>query len=80
MNELTILKPILELGITGLLFLMWWFERKDRLTSDKKVDALTNLLTNYDRLANELITCIKENTKVTVELHDKIKEFANGRD
>ena len=75
MNELTFIKPILELGITGLLFLMWWFERKDRLANDRKIDSQSNLLDNYNRLANELIACIKQNTIVTVQLHDKIKEF-----
>ena len=79
MAEAQIAKIILELGVVGLLFVMWWFERKDRMASEKNKDAEEKKKEKREELLEEsvkmngvLVDLVREQTSATVELRDEI--------
>lgn len=75
MNELTpLVKPILELGVTGLLFIMWWFERQDRINTVKSLDRVTSISSSFENMSKEMIQCIKDNTTATVKLLERMEQ------
>lgn len=70
-----LVKAALELGVTGLLFVMWWYERKDRISTDSKLDKATTISISFENMSKELMTCIKENTTATVKLLERIEKY-----
>jgi len=68
-----IVKMIAELGIVGALFVMWWFERKDRLKADetaKKCDVALNDVISTKQI---LMQIVEANTRAITSLCSQIE-------
>lgn len=68
-------KLIAELGVIGLLFTMWWFERKDRLATEKKCDRLENVASQSVTTTGELVKLVKESTAALVALKEEVASW-----
>ncbi len=64
-------------GIAGLLFVMWWLERRDRLAANGKAAALKMVLEQSNKTNGELVTVVKEITTALGELRVQLaRQFA----
>jgi len=84
MAEVTALTGVAQFGIVGMLFYMWWMERKDRIVSDaalteQKADRkkLESLAEESNRLSASLISVIQANTKAITILTEQHREKAS---
>ena len=79
MDELALFKSAIELGVVGLMFVMWWLERKDRIGSEKREDVFKNLVIRAENREEEVINVIKENTKAITTLTGIIDHDSRSR-
>ena len=64
-----------SLGIVGIMFVMWWHERKDRLISESKCNRLETVLEKSVTTTAELVKLVKESTAALVALKDEIASW-----
>ena len=71
MSELLTQLP--SFGVAGLLFVMWWFERQDRLRSAQGLrDALESASRGMD-VNKELLDVIRQNTEALAALREELR-------
>lgn len=78
MDELTLLGKALELGVVGLMFVMWWLERKDRVNTEKREDTFRSIVLRAENREEEVIGVIKENTKAITGLSSIIERYQHS--
>lgn len=59
-----LLNLIGQYGIGGLFFVMWWFERRDRMTAESKVDRMA--------------TVVEANSSVIAEFREELRFFRSA--
>lgn len=79
MDEVTLVSKALELGIVGLMFVMWWLERKDRVTAERREDVFKSIVVRAENREEEVIGVIKENTKAITDLSGIIQRSGSQR-
>ena len=75
MEEL--LKPILELGVVGLLFVMWWHERKDRLSAEDKGNSVGKILELTAANNAALLDVVRDNTAALGALTGQLQRLGD---
>lgn len=63
-----IVAQVLQLGVGGLFFFMWWNERVDRMKSDKTKDTIEMMLRDANARESKYTTVIENNTKAMTEM------------
>lgn len=76
------LVDFLDYGIVGILFVMWWFERKDKTTEQKRADEAIAVAQRSNELAGEahqdrrdMIAALERNTKAFTALQEEVKHI-----
>jgi len=59
-------------GIAGLLFVMWWYERAERLRGAQLHQETTNALSHVNQLNTHLLDVIQQNTEALVALREAL--------
>jgi hypothetical protein len=70
-----LLKAIIELGIAGLLFVMWWNERKDRVKAEDERKEKDELAREAHEDRATLIKVIENNAMINERLAQQIGEL-----
>lgn len=61
--ENDLIKSILDLGVVGVIAVMWWLERKDRLATEDYAKMLQDTEKQGKRREDTLIQLVTNNTK-----------------
>ena len=67
-----ILNYAVSLGISGLLFVMWWFERQERTRASATVHDATLLTQHLTGVNDKLLEVIQQNTEALTALRSEI--------
>lgn len=70
MSEL--LEQLPSLGVAGLLFVMWWYERAERLRSAQMQLETTSALSRVNQINAHLLDVIQQNTEALVALREAL--------
>jgi len=68
-----IVTHVLSLGVSGLLFVMWWFERQERMrnsTAVRDADAYAGRLTQVNE---QVLDVLQANTEALVGLREELR-------
>ncbi len=66
-----LLKQLPSLGMAGLLFVMWWFERKERAQNTVGLhEAVKQLVSDMN---DRLLAVVKANTQAMTELREELR-------
>lgn len=68
-----ILRQLPSLGVSGLLFVMWWFERKERLRGVLQVQEALKSAAQGVALSDRLLEVIRANTEALSELRAELR-------
>ena len=64
---------VLSLGVSGLLFVMWWFERQERARSATAVRELAALGDRMGAVNEQFVGVIQANTEALTALRAEIR-------
>lgn len=62
-----------SLGVCGVLFVMWWFERQDRLRSAAAEKQVRAQAADVAALNEHLLNVVRSNTEAMVALRDELR-------
>ena len=62
-----------SLGVAGLLFVMWWFERQERVRGANAVQAATNHASRVLEINDHLLDVIRSNTEALIALREALR-------
>lgn len=68
-----ILNYAVSLGISGLLFVMWWLERQERTRVSATVHDATLLTERLTGVNDQLLEVIQQNTEALTALRGEIR-------
>ncbi|MBI5863268.1 MAG: hypothetical protein HZB38_01900 [Planctomycetes bacterium] len=68
-----ILRQAFSLGISGLLFVMWWHERRERLGSTAGLDTCGRDKATLTDMTTNLVSVIRNNTDVLAALREELR-------
>ncbi len=68
-----VVEQLPSLGIAGLLFVMWWQERVERLRTLKRADATDCCLRDANEAGGQLLTVVRGNTDALVTLREELR-------
>lgn len=63
-----VLPHVIDYGVVGILFVMWYLERQDRIKSDKNVDKLLELGERANKNSEILIGLAQRMTEAVDKL------------
>lgn len=66
-------KQAISLGISGLLFVMWWSERHERLKDGSKAREVLGQARQLATLNQQLLDVLRSNTEALVALRGEIR-------
>lgn len=69
----SVIQQAASLGIAGLLFVMWWFERGERLQAAHAAQQSLESARRTGELNDRLIDVIQGNTAALVGLRDELR-------
>ncbi|RMF71780.1 MAG: hypothetical protein D6744_17500 [Planctomycetota bacterium] len=62
----------MSLGIAGLLFVMWWYERAERIKSAGAAQKLRGEANRIGELSERLLSVVRANTEALVALRETL--------
>lgn len=62
-----------SLGISGLLFVMWWMERADRVKAAESLRDSAQTAAQMVAITDRLLEVIRSNTTALTELRDELR-------
>lgn len=65
-----ILEHLPSFGVAGLLFVMWWYERVERLRSTQQQQDTANAHARTQQINTHLLEVIQQNTEALVALRE----------
>lgn len=68
-----IAKQAVSLGIAGLLFVMWWFERQERTRSTAGVQQALQYTNQISDVNEQLLDVIRTNTDALAALREELR-------
>jgi hypothetical protein len=68
-----VLRHLPSFGIPGLLFVMWWFERHERLRGLTAVREAVNHTSRVLEINDHLLDVIRSNTEALVALREELR-------
>lgn len=68
-----LLTQLSSLGISGLLFVMWWLERQDRQRASAGLRDAAETGEQVSGLTSRVIEVIRANTEALTELRDELR-------
>jgi hypothetical protein len=63
----------LSLGISGLLFVMWWYERQERTRSAANVQEALQYMNQISDVNDHLLEVIRANTEALAALREELR-------
>jgi hypothetical protein len=66
-------KQAVSLGISGLLFVMWWFERQERTRSTSSVQQALQYTSRMSEVNEQLLDVIRANTDALAALREELR-------
>lgn len=67
------LKQALSFGISGLLFVMWWFERQERVKSNGGIAEALQYSQQVAEVNERLLEVVKANTEALTGLREELR-------
>lgn len=67
------LKQAISLGIAGLLFVMWWHERKERQEASAGLTEAARDRTAFSDITTNLVNVIRSNTDMLAALREELR-------
>lgn len=61
------------LGVSGLLFVMWWFERVERVRSASTAQEATSHAGRVLDINDHLLDVIRSNTEASIALREELR-------
>jgi hypothetical protein len=68
-----VMRQLPSLGVSGLLFVMWWFERADRTRFAAGMKESHESLSQIARINEQLLGVIRSNTAAMTSLQDELR-------
>lgn len=68
-----IVSQAVSLGIPGLLFVMWWFERQERTRSAAGVQQALQFTSQMSEVNEQLLEVIRANTDALAALREELR-------
>ncbi len=68
-----ILRALPSLGISGLLFVMWWFERQERVRGTSDVREALRFAEQGVELNERLVEVLRANTEAITALREELR-------
>lgn len=68
-----IAKQAVSLGISGLLFVMWWFERQERTRNASNVQQALQYTNQITDVNEQLLDVIRANTEALAALREELR-------
>jgi hypothetical protein len=68
-----IAKYAVSLGVSGLLFVMWWFERQERTRNAAGVQSASQYTHQMTELTEQLLDVIRANTDALAALREELR-------
>ena len=68
-----LLQQLPSLGIAGLLFVMWWYERQERLRGVTAVQVSADHTSRLLEVNSHLLDVIRGNTEALVALREELR-------
>ena len=68
-----VLKQALSLGISGLLFVMWWFERQERVKNNAGIAEALQYSQQVADLNERLLEVVRANTEALTALREEVR-------
>jgi hypothetical protein len=68
-----IAKQAVSLGIAGLLFVMWWFERQERTRNAANVQQALQYTNQVSDVNEQLLDVIRANTDALAALREELR-------
>jgi len=68
-----IARQAVSLGISGLLFVMWWFERQERTRSSSSVQQALQYTNQVSDVNEQLLNVIRANTDALAALREELR-------
>ena len=65
----------LSLGISGLLFVMWWYERQERTRNATDVREALQYMDQISDVNGHLLDVIRANTEALAALREELRSF-----
>lgn len=66
--DIGIVKEALNLGVAGLFFVMFWMERKDRISAENKLKETLPRLKTIEEIFEMVVQVLRENTEALDQL------------
>lgn len=67
------LGPLSSLGIAGLLFVMWWFERQERIAAARGQDDAQRREKELAAISEQLLQVVQANTEAITALRSELR-------
>ena len=68
-----VLQHLPALGVSGLLFVMWWFERHERLRSQNVTREAASYTIRVLEINDHLLDVIRSNTEALTALREELR-------
>ncbi len=68
-----ILTQAASLGVAGLLFVMWWQERQDRLRGEGRLARLLEHAGRFGAAHEQLLEVVRANTEALTALREELR-------
>ncbi len=68
-----VVEQIPSLGIAGLLFVMWWYERQERVRTSRAVEASQSHAAQLIDINDRLLDVIGTNTAALTALREELR-------
>lgn len=66
-------EPFASLGIAGLLFVMWWYERQERHRSGAGMEQAVQQTTRVIEMSQQLLEVVRSNTEAITALRSELR-------
>lgn len=77
MDVADLIPKILELGVSGLFFVMWFYERKDRLAALVALADIRPRMKTVEDLFGRVLNVVEANTKAMNSLSCQAPQLAS---
>lgn len=73
-----VLQQLASLGVSGLLFIMWWIERHERTGCQAGLQEALRHTATIAALNSQLLDVVRANTAAMTELRDELRAKREG--
>ena len=74
-----VLQQVVSLGVAGLLFVMWWFERQERVRKALAVQEVVGRTQQVLEINDHLLDVIRGNTEALVALREELRAYRQSQ-